>query len=443
MERQLVDCRKIVKGRDWDLVDEYVDNDISAYAGKHRPAYQRMLSDIAAGRLDAVVVYNTDRLTRRPIELEEFTEVCRRAGVEQLVSVSGDLNLANEDGMLMARMLAAFAAQESGKKSQRLRRKAQEIAEAGRPNGGVRPFGYEKDQLTVRESEAVVIRELASRYLAGESSASLTRWAQESEIPTAQGAPWHTSTVRQILVSARIAGLRSHRGEVVGPAQWPAIITPEQHRQLVAMFARKTPNGKRSPRRYLLSGMLRCGRCGNKLFSSARRDTRRYVCMSGPDHGGCGRLTIVAAPVEEWIAEAVLQRLDSPDMRDALVGRAASDERSTAILAALQDDQARMLELAEMWSAGGISRPEWKAAREPLEARIRSAERQLAQMGGDETLHGIIGHGQELRSSWDQLDLTRQAAIIAAVLDYGTIAPSTSNGRVAVDPSRIGATWRL
>lgn len=149
VERQLLDCRKIAEVRGWTVAEEYVDNDISAFAGKRRPAYERMLEDIEAGQRDAVIVYNTDRLTRRPIELEQFTQICEAAGLTQLVAVTGDINLGNDDRMFMARVLAAVAAKESGRKSERLKRKAQEIAEAGRPNGGRRAFGYELSQLEV------------------------------------------------------------------------------------------------------------------------------------------------------------------------------------------------------------------------------------------------------------------------------------------------------
>lgn len=442
VERQLKDCRQIATDRGWTVAEEYVDNDISAFGGKHRPAYERMMQDIAAGQRDAVIVYNTDRLTRRPIELEQFTAVCESAGVRQLVSVTGDIDLGNDDGMFMARVLAAVAAKESARKSERLRRKARESAEAGRPNGGVRPFGYEKDQLTIVESEAAIIRELADRYLAGESSASLTRWLVAQEVPTAGGAGWQSSTLRQILVSPRVAGLRSHNGEIVGDAVWPAIITADKHRQLVALFARKTPNGRRTPRRYLLSGMLRCGNCGNKLFSSARRDTRRYVCKSGPDHGGCGRLTVVAGPVEEWIATAVLVRLDSPAMHDALSGRAAADERHSTLLEQLQSDQSQLAELASMWGNRSISITEWKIAREPIEARIYATDRQLSALTGASAIDGLVGRGAELQKTWDALNLTRQSAIVGAILDYATIAPGTSGAR-EVDPNRIIATWRL
>lgn len=134
-------------------------------------------------------------------------------------------------------------------------------------------------------------------------------------MPTVAGAEWRTPTVQQILTSPRIAGLRALHGEVVAEAMWEPIITFEQREQLLRVFAAKRLSNRRAPQTYLLSGMLRCGRCGNKLFSSRRQDTRRYVCLSGPDHGGCGRLTVVAPPLEEWLAEAVLYRLDSGSSR--------------------------------------------------------------------------------------------------------------------------------
>jgi DNA invertase Pin-like site-specific DNA recombinase len=65
---------------------EYVDNDVSAYSGKRRPDYERMLADLADGTVDAVLVYHIDRLTRRPIELEDFLSAVDRAKVRHVSS---------------------------------------------------------------------------------------------------------------------------------------------------------------------------------------------------------------------------------------------------------------------------------------------------------------------------------------------------------------------
>lgn len=443
ISRQLEDCRKLAADRGWTVAEEYIDNDVSAYSGKVRPSYERMLRDIRAGVRDAVVVYNLDRLTRRPIELEHFVQFCEDAGVRQLATVTADVDLGNDDGLFMARIFAAFAAKESGRKSERLRRKARQTAEAGLPGGGKnRPFGYEADKITVNEVEAGLIREMTTRVLAGESTRSLVAWLQMMEIPTSAGAEWRSMTIRQILLSPRIAGLRAHRGEVVGPAVWEAIITAEQRQQLLNHFAAKKVSGKRAPRRYMLSGMLRCGKCGGKLFSASRQLERRYVCLSGPDHEGCGGITVVANPVEEWIAAAVLYRLDTTQMQDTLTGRRSEDQRQSELLDQLSRDRGKMGELASMWADNEISRAEWKTARDPIEHRIMSTERQLSQLTGTTALEGIVGHGSELRERWEALNLERQAAIVAAVLDYATILPAMAYGN-KFNPDRIRPVWNL
>jgi site-specific DNA recombinase len=298
--------------------------------------------------------------------------------------------------------------------------------------------------LTVRESEAEVVRKIVDRFLAGESVRSLAAWMNEQEIPTTTGGlNWRTTTVRGILRSGRIAGLRDHHGEAAGPAAWPALVSEAKHHQILAMFETKKNSGRRAPRRYLLSGRLRCRKCGAPLYSAARADRRRYVCLSGPDHRGCGRLTVVAQPaVEELIATAVLMRLDTPVMGDALSGRAAADERQAALLAELQSAQSKMTELVEMWAAGEMSRPEWKAARTPLEARVANAQKQLDQITGTNAFDGLVGHGEELSAGWDGSEprpTGRAHPGRAGLRDD----PAGVLGARTVDPSRVVPSWQL
>ena len=440
--RQLEDCRRLASERGWTVAAEYVDNDISAYRGKARPEYARMLADIEAGRVDAVIAYHQDRLTRRPMEWEEFVELCDRAGVEQLATVTSDIDFGNDNGMLIARITAAVAANESARKSARIKRKIQQNVEQGKPNGGAnRPFGYELDKVTVRESEAEVIRQLAARFLAGESLRSLVSWMNAQQVPTmAHADAWRTPTLRQILAGGRIAGLRDHHGVPAGPAAWPAIITLEQHQQILAIMKSNQRTGRRAPRRYLLSGLLVCGKCGNRLFSAARQDRRRYVCLSGPDHGGCGKLTVVAPPLEQLIAAAVLLQLDTPEMADMLAGRAAADERHGTLIAEITAAQSRLTELAEMFGAGEISRMELLTARKVAEKRMVDAQQQLDQITGTHALDGLVGNGVALTESWDTLNLDRQHAIVRAVLEVATIMPGQLGSRT-LDPSRVVPTW--
>ena len=445
--RQLEDCRKLAADRGWPVGAEYVDNDVSAFSGKPRRQYARMLADLASGDRDAVIVYNLDRLHRRPVELEEFVTLCESVGVRDVATVTADIDLGNDDGLFMARIFAAFAAKESGRKSARIRRKMLANAQAGLPHGSARPFGYEADKITVRESEAAVIRQMVDRYLAGQSLRSLTIWLNETGIAPSVARSWQTTAVRQVLSSGRIAGLREHRGEVIGAAVWPAIITPAQRDRVLARMAARSVTKTRSARTYLLSGMLRCGRCGNRLYSQARHSnpenrTRRYVCLKGPDHGGCGRLTVVAAPVEELLAEAVLARLDSPQLADVLAGKASVDADVTALAAQVDADQERLDELAGLYADGAITAREWIAARDPITDRITAARRDIATATDTTAVFELAGTGSALRSGWDGLDLGRQQAIVKAVLDHAVIAPGTPGSR-SLDIGRVQPYWRI
>jgi DNA invertase Pin-like site-specific DNA recombinase len=447
VQRQLEDCRKLAADRGWPVGAEYVDNDVSAFSGKPRQQYARLLDDLGSGARDAVIVYNLDRLHRRPAELEEFVALCERVGVSQVATVTADIDLGNDDGLFMARIFAAFAAKESGRKSARIRRKMLQNAEAGLPHGSVRPFGYEDDKITLRDDEAAVVREMVDRYLAGQSIRSLTVWLNDSGVAPAVAKSWQTSAVRQILCSGRIAGLREHRGEVIGPAKWPAIITPAERDRMLARIASRSLIKTRAARTYLLSGMLRCGRCGNRLFSQARHvnpdnRVRRYVCLKGPDHGGCGRLTVVAEPVEGLLTDAVLTRLDSPHLAKALAGKSNPDRDVAALAAAVEADQGRLDELAALYADGAVTAREWIAARDPITARISHARREIAAATDTTAVYELAGTGGILREQWPNLELERQQAIIKAVLDHAVIAPGTAGSR-SLDINRVQPHWRI
>ena len=132
---------------------------------------------------------------------------------------------------------------------------------------------------------------------------------------------------------------------------------------LMRSFAERTGLGsERAPRRYLLSGLLRCGRRATTLYSSARKTTRRYVCLSGPDHQGCGRITVVAEPLEALVTEAVLYRLDTPELADALAGRSRADAEAAGLADAIAADRAQLHELAALYADRQIAVREWMAA---------------------------------------------------------------------------------
>jgi site-specific DNA recombinase len=212
----------------WPILQEYSDNDLSAskYSRKPRPGYLQMLQDLQEGAINAVVVYDQDRLVRQPKELEELFEVCDRAHAWHIAAVSGEIDVRNSDDLFRARILAAVNAKESDNISRRVRRKQRELAEQGRPHGGPRRYGYRRDFGAIEPDEAAIIRELARRTLAGESISFLCRDLNARGAPTAVGGRWTPSTLRRVLIGPHLAGLRVY-GEQTFPAAWPAILSAD------------------------------------------------------------------------------------------------------------------------------------------------------------------------------------------------------------------------
>jgi DNA invertase Pin-like site-specific DNA recombinase len=442
ISRQLQDCEQLAATKGWQVVERYVDSDISAYGGKRRLEYERMLEEIEAGVVEAVVVYHADRLHRHPRELEDFIDLCQRHKT-RLATVTGETDLATHDGQLIARIQGAVARKESDDKSRRIRRKHEELAQAGRVSGGgTRPFGYEADKRTLRPDEAATIRDCVRRLLAGDSLRSLCTDLNRDGVRTVAGRQWSPQTLRRLLLSARISGQREHKGEIVAKAEWPAIITPAETQRLRAKLQDPDRRTNRSARRYLLARLLRCGNCGSRLYSRPRENgSRRYVCASGPGFGGCGKLTIVAEPLEQFILEAVLHRLDSAELPKALNGSAA-DPAGSEWQAEIERAQAKLGELAALWAEGEIGRNEWLTARRPIEKRLDTAKKRLAAINRTSTITPHLGNSDELREHWEEMTLSRQEQIVAALLEHVVVGPGR-RGFNRFDRSRLQPVWRF
>ena len=442
--RQVEDCRAFAERRCWPVADVYVDNDTSAYSGKKRPEYERMLIDLASGIRDALIVYHLDRLHRRPSELEDFLDLCDRTGIRDLACVTGEIDLGTHDGRFHARILGAVARKESDDKSRRLTRKHIELAQAGKVSGGgTRPYGYAKDRLTVVPDEATVIKEMAERLLAGDSLRSIAANLNERKVATVTGREWTTHSVRQLLYSARISGQREHNGDIIAEAAWPAIIKPAQTTRIRALLNDPERRTNRVARKYLLAGLLRCGTCGTTMISRPRSDGRgRYVCSRDPGRNGCGSTFILADDVDAFIADAVLDRLETPRLAASMRRRAAADPAMASVIQELERDQEQLDELAASYGEKAISHREWLAARAPIQARIKNANATLNRGQRSTALAGILNHPDGVVAMYEALPLARQQAVIKAVLNYAQIGPAV-RGRNRFDPSRISPAWRV
>lgn len=324
VKRQEQDCRALAKRKGWTVVDVYVDNDISASdRRKVRPNFKRMARDIESGIVDAVVVYNTARLTRQPRELEDVID-----WPVKFATCSGDIDLSTDQGRFMARTLANHDRMYVESMSTNRRRKLVEVAKNGGAHGGVNCFGYrwEDGKLVVHAPEATLIREAADGILRGRPVTQVVAEWNAKDISTRRGGPWRLHTLKGLLLAPTVAGLRTHtpndrmhvRGDeaTITPGTWQAVITPveqEQLRSILVNDARSQKLGGRYRGRKLLSGLARCG-CekkehrhpGGVCGSAMRSHANGYVCdgHNNGQRGGCTRVN--RDRVEEYVTIAAL-----------------------------------------------------------------------------------------------------------------------------------------
>jgi site-specific DNA recombinase len=450
--RQEADARALADRLGWSVSEVVIENDTSAYKRRKvslpngrtelrvvRPGFRRLLDLIAVGDVDGLIAYDLDRTARDPRDLEDLIDAVEsrhpRLPVE---SVTGSLRLANDSDVTMARVMVAVANKASRDSSRRIKRKHEELAQAGKyAGGGARRYGYERDGVTVREDEAEVIRLAASRVLAGESATSICKDFDEQCILPVSAQSWSSRALLDILRSPRIAGLRVHRGEVVGPAQWPAIIDQDTHEALLAELNTRSRGAGKPALRHWCNGLLWCGRCGHYLSAAyVRAGVHRYWCH--PKRGGCGRIAI-GMQVETELESQVLGYLTRPNVLDTLArGRTetlADDTRS-----AIAEDEAQLRTLSRMWAEKQITLDEFAEARTIIERRIKSARGALLAVVPDR-VRAVLS-SSDVAETWRFLEPSTRREVAQAILHPlgfkgWTVAPAEQGRPRRFDPDRL------
>lgn len=454
VDRQREDCLELCARLGLEAPEIFMDNDISAFQNKRRPGYAALLEKAKLGPI-RVVVWHVDRLYRKPRELEDLIDLVESHPIRIEAVKGGVFDLNTHEGRLMARQLVAIASYESGHKADRIRRANRQKAERGDWHGAAK-FGYGIGGVLI-PGEAVIIREMADRFLAGQSLRSITRWLNEdSGMPSPMAhrntlGVWHATSVKSILVSARISGQRAYEPdrktgdaptgrEILGPGRWEAIVTPEETARIRAVFASPDRRASKSSIN-LLSVIAVCGVCGAGLVSgrsvNGPSDAKRryYRCMLTPGHPERGGLSVSASGLEELVSGAVIARLSQtrlPDLSDA-----ADDRLVTGALQRILTAKERMEDIARDYGSGQLSRAEYHAARTAAQAGIEDAERVLGKMARVDTLRGIpIGDEAALRAAWEVWSIPQKRAILAALIDTLIVHPNPRNGSRFV-PGRV------
>jgi site-specific DNA recombinase len=293
------------------------------------------------------------------------------------------------------------------------------VPDTPRPQTGRRAFGRGGDRAQVVDAEAAAIREAAARVLAGETLSSVVLDWNERGLTTAGGGPWRVNSLSSLLVQPRL----------IAP---PRILDDETHARLVTLHASRSKGPRRITRRYLLTGLLRCWRCGGTLRGMPRAGgADLYVCP-GPPHGGCSGTAVTADHAEEAITEMVLTHLAS-----ALPG-APIDGRE--ILRELAGHRQRLLELGDLWASGQISREEWISLKRNVGNRARVAEAEATRLSRMSALRELAGSGRALRARWPAMDIEERRAVVQTALDH-VVVLAAEPPRQVFRPERLRPAW--
>jgi DNA invertase Pin-like site-specific DNA recombinase len=364
----------------WLLVpDRYDDGGISG-ATLERPALKRLLADVEADRIDCVVVYKVDRLSRSLTDFAKLVDIFEQHGVS-FVSVTQHFCTTTSMGRLTLNILLSFAQFERELAGERIRDKFAASRRKGIFMGGHPPLGYDvRDRkLVVNPAEAELVRLIFRRFLDLSSALLLIRqlnaqghrtksWTTQAGT-FREGRPFDKGTLYKILRNRTYLGEAVHKGTSYPGEHEPIVdrATWERVHEVLALNARRRANVARARTPAPLRGLMRCTHCGSAMTPTHTRRRGRlyryYICLgaSRRGHDTCPVRSIAAIEVEGLLVGQVRRLLASPEV----VAR--------TIAAVRREDGAAedaVLEEGDIIEALGALEPVWDELYPAEQARI-------------------------------------------------------------------------
>jgi DNA invertase Pin-like site-specific DNA recombinase len=310
------------RGEGWMLVADRYDD--GAYSGGtlERPALKRLLADIQAGKVDCVVVYKIDRLTRSLMDFAKLTDLFDKHRVT-FVSVTQSFNTSNSMGRLTLNMLLSFAQFERELGSERVRDKIAASKRRGLWTGGVVPLGYkvENKQLLIEPAEAALVRHIFQRFVMLRSITKILRELDVDGIRQRSGRPFDKVVLHKILKNRTYRGLTVHKQEAY-PGKHEAIIGEDLWNEVQSISGEppRTRARAAAAREVALLRGLIFGPDGRAMTPQharkAGRCYRYYVSMltikRGENNGRIRR--VPAGPVDQAVIEQIRRLVRAPEI---------------------------------------------------------------------------------------------------------------------------------
>jgi len=308
------------------LPDRYDDGGFSG-GNMNRPALQRLLADAEAGKIDIIVVYKIDRLSRSICDFASLSKSLDKWNVA-FVSVTQEINTSTSSGRMMLNILMTFAQFEREQIAERVRDKMSASRKKGKWVGGSVPIGYRvvDKKLVVDEATAPIVQRIFRRYLETQSPKLIAQELNADGITTLLGKKWDKPHIYRILNNYTYIG-EVYYGNQRWPGEHEGIIDTETWEMTRKFFSANTRVKNRNfERQYVapLRGILRCGHCDGLMTPvKTRRWGREY------HYYHCGRdmkrslsicpvKQISAGDIEKLVSEQLERILMSPEILAAV-----------------------------------------------------------------------------------------------------------------------------
>lgn len=323
----------------WVCLDERYDDAGFSGGSVERPAFQRLMQDVAKGKLDCIVVYKIDRLSRSLMDFARIMEALEASGVS-VVSVTQQFNTTSSMGRLTLNILLSFAQFEREIISERTRDKIAAARRRGKWTGGPTVLGYDRvrdsrgSRIVVNQDEAERVRAIYRLYLKEGSMLPTIRalkalgW-KTKQYETAKdkrrgGAAFDKSALQKLLTNVVYLGKVTYKGEV-HEGEHDAIIDEDLFARAQGLLRRnRNSGGKHSRNKHgaLLKGLVRCKACGCAMSHhfATRGNTRYryYVCIRAQKNGwsACPAPSLPAKQLEDFVIEQIKNLGRDPGVLD-------------------------------------------------------------------------------------------------------------------------------
>jgi site-specific DNA recombinase len=460
----------------WSLLPDRYDDGGFTGGNMDRPALRRLMADIEAGKVDAVIVYKVDRLSRSLLDFARMMGTFDKYKVS-FVSVTQQFNTATSMGRLVLNVLLSFAQFEREIISERTRDKIAATRRRGKWSGGRPLLGYDVDpagsRLRVNEDEATMVRAIFDLYLEHEALLPVVRelesrgWANKRWRTKGGkeqgGSPFDKSALHRLLTNVAYAGKVRYKDEIHG-GEHPAVVDPAVFERVQALLRR---NGRtagapvRNKFGALLKGLLRCGPCGCAMTPShsTKNGTKRYryyVCTAAVKKGwqACPSKSVPAEQIERFVVEQLRCVGRDPALLAATAAQARG--RADARLAELDAERRTLERELARWqadvqkavgqaSAGGGA--ECLSRLAGLQERIRLVEARVARVREEaaEVRAGRVGDEEVAEALalfdpvWEALTPEEQARVVRLLVEGVEYDGSKNKVSVAFQPSGVRA----